>query len=187
MRLRSRKSSYDWACWSERCEAGRDLGFLRQRAEEARIDDGIHDLRKLRKAIGQTRGGAQHEGDQRNKIGILPQQRKQPPATVEAGQEAIESEHGRVGIGGAGELMQQQGYDLGKPAAREFAFQRRVSAGAPAPHESGHFKRLAKSQLGEPVERFLVVGLRGKLQSRMARLDARRILEQRRIMALHNA
>ena len=58
-------------------EPGGKLGFLGQRAEEARIDHRIHGFRKLREAVGQPRRGAEHQRDQRDQIGILPQQRKQ--------------------------------------------------------------------------------------------------------------
>src|SRR5262249_60367706 len=42
-------------------EAGLELGFLRQRAEEARVDHRVHDLRKLSEAIGESWRGAKHE------------------------------------------------------------------------------------------------------------------------------
>ena len=95
-------------------ETGSDFGFFRQRAEEARIDDGIHDLRKLREAVGQAWCGAEYEGDQRDEIGILPQQRKQPAAAVEAGEEAVESDDGRVGVRRTRELVEQHGHDFGE-------------------------------------------------------------------------
>src|SRR5262249_38599878 len=42
-------------------EGGRELGFFRQRAEEARVDDRVHDLRKLSEAVGEPWRGAKHE------------------------------------------------------------------------------------------------------------------------------
>src|SRR4029077_19327011 len=42
-------------------ERGGELGFFGQRAKEARIDDRVHDLRKLSKAVRETWRGAEHE------------------------------------------------------------------------------------------------------------------------------
>ena len=101
---------------SERSSAGRKLGFLGQRAEEARIDHRVHDFGKLRQTVGKPRRGAENERDQRDQIGILPQQRKQPAAAVQPGEEPVEGDDGVIRIRRAGKMVQQHRHDLGELA-----------------------------------------------------------------------
>src|SRR4051794_25019773 len=116
-------------------ETVRNFGFFRQRAEEAWIDHGIHHLWKLREAVCQPWRGAEDERDQRDEIRILPQQREQPAAAMKPGEEAVESDDGRVRVRRTRELVEEHGHDLSELAARELAFQRPVRTGAPATHE----------------------------------------------------
>ena len=73
-----------------RGEPSAELGVVRQRAEEARIDQRIHHLRMVRQDVGEPRRGAEHEREQRDQIGILPQQRQQPRRAVQLGEEMVE-------------------------------------------------------------------------------------------------
>src|SRR5262249_57423857 len=52
-------------------EGGRELSFFGQRAKEARIDDRVHDLRKLSETVGESWRGAKQERNQGDQIGIL--------------------------------------------------------------------------------------------------------------------
>ena len=59
-------------------ELGFKLGLVRQRAEEGRLQQRVHRLRMARQDVGEPRRGAERQRDQRDQIGILPQQREQP-------------------------------------------------------------------------------------------------------------
>ena len=84
------------AAWrSERASSAASSAFLRQRAEEARLDQRVHGLGILRQDVGKPRRGAEHERDQRDQVGILPQQREQPRAAVQPGEEPIEGDDAR--------------------------------------------------------------------------------------------
>src|SRR6516162_9125913 len=61
-------------------ESRRQLRLLRQGPEKARINYRIHQLRELRQAVRQPRRTAENEPQQRNQIGVLPQQREQSSA-----------------------------------------------------------------------------------------------------------
>ena len=59
-------------------EPARKLGVVRQRAEETRVDQRVHHLRIARQRVGEPRRDAEHQRDQRDQLGVLPQQRQQP-------------------------------------------------------------------------------------------------------------
>src|SRR5262249_46650311 len=111
-------------------EGGRELGFFGQRAKEAGVDDRVHDLRKLSEAVGESWRGAKHQRDQGDQIGILSQQRKQPPAAVQPGEEAVECYGRRIRICRAGEMLKQHRHDFGELAARERALECAVASRA---------------------------------------------------------
>src|SRR5947209_6662513 len=74
-----------------------------------------------------------------------------------------------------------------RAAASERALECAVASRAPAPHQSGGLQRATKAQFGQSVESFAIVRLRWKKQCPATGLDDGRILEQRRIVALHIA
>ena len=95
------------ACLNERAlEPRGKLGLFRQRAEKARIDDRIHHIGKLGKGICQPWRATQHERDEGGQIGILPQQREQPPPAVQCCKEPVEGDDRLIGIRRAGEMLQ---------------------------------------------------------------------------------
>ncbi len=51
------------------------LGLVRQRAEESRLQQRIDHMRIARENVGKPRRGAENERDEADQIGILPQQR----------------------------------------------------------------------------------------------------------------
>jgi hypothetical protein len=168
-------------------EGGRELGFFGQRAKEARVDDRVHGLRKLSEAVGESWRGAEHERDQGDQIGILSQQRKQPPAAVQSGKEPVECHDRRIRVCQAGKMLKQHRHDFGELAAREFTLERAVASRVPAPHQGGGLERAPKAHFGQSVEGFAIVRLGWKTQCPATGLDYGRILEQRRIVALHIA
>ena len=143
-------------------ERGRELGFFGQRAKEARIDDRVHDLRKLSKAVREAWRGAEHERDQGDPIGILAQQRKQPSAAVQPCKEPVECCDRRIGVCRAGKMLKQHRHDFGELAARERTLECTVAACGPPPHQGRGLQRTAKSHFGQSVESFAIVRLRGK-------------------------
>ena len=96
-----------------------ELVFLRQSAEEARIDDRVHDLGKLGETVGKARRGSENDRDQRNQVGILPQQRKQPAAAVQRREKPVERDDRRVRIRRACKFLEQGRHDLRELAARK--------------------------------------------------------------------
>ena len=168
-------------------EHGLQLVLFRQRAEEARIDHCVHDVGELREAVGEPRRGAEHHGDQRDQVGILPQQREQPAGAMQPGCEAVEGEQRRVGTGGAGEVGQQQRHELSELIAGMLTAQRPVAAREPLPHPPRGFERLLESHGGKLVERFAVVGIERKRQRTRARFGSRGGLEESGIVPLHIA
>ena len=126
--------------------------------------------------------------DQRDQVGILPQQREQPAGAMQSRQEAVEGEQRRVRIRGAGEMGQQQRHQL-RELARAHA--RRAASGSRptsqcrtrAETSSGCLKPMAVSL--SRVSRSSASA--GNDERAGARLGRRRALEQGRVVALHVA
>ena len=121
--------------------------------------------------------------DQRDQIGILPQQRQQPRRAVQIGEEMIEQHQRGVRIVGARQLLEQDRQQRLEMAARHLASQRAMAAGKPMPDDGRGFQRRAEAELGQPVQRLVVVGVGRKRQRRL--VGAGRLFEQARIVALH--
>ena len=85
-----------------------ELLLAGQRAEEARIDQRIDDLRIARQRVGEPRRDAEHQRDQRDQVGVLPQQRQQARGGMQICEEMIETDHRAVGIVGARQLLEQR-------------------------------------------------------------------------------
>ena len=167
-------------------ELGLELGFIRQRAEERRLEQRIHRLRIARQDVGKPRRGAERQRDQRDQIRILLEQREQPRAALQPAEEQIEGVERRVRVLGARQPVEQHRHELGELRAGELAAQRRIGAGQPAAHRGRHLQRLAVAHRAEPVERLAVVGVLGKRQRQL--IGPRRgVLEQPEILALHLA
>ncbi len=87
------------------------------------------------------------------------------------------------GFSARAEPVEQHRHELGELRAGEFAAQRRIGAGQPAPHRGRHLQRLAVAHRAEPVERLAVVGVLGKGQRQL--IGPRRgVLEQPEILTL---
>ena len=140
---------------------------VRQGAEEGRVDQRVHHLRMMRDDVGEPRRGAEQQRDQGEQIGILAQQREQPGAAVQAGEEAVEGGERGIRVLGARELVEQQRHQLGEMLPRRFGLQaamarRRASARTVAETSSGLRKPMARSC----VERLAVVGSAVKTRPR---------------------
>ena len=98
-------------------ELGRELGFVGQRAEERRLEQRVHRLRISRQDVGEPRRGAEDQRHQRHQIGILLEQREQPSAGVQPGQEAVERHHRRIRAFRSRQPVEQQRHQLGELAA----------------------------------------------------------------------
>ncbi len=71
-------------------EAAAKFLAIRQRAEELRIDQRVHDLRIARQNVGQPRRQCQHQRDQRDQHRDLPQQRQKPRRAAQIAEEMVE-------------------------------------------------------------------------------------------------
>src|SRR5438552_796261 len=85
-----------------------------------------------------------------------------PACTVQPGEEPVERDERAVRIVGVGEMLDEHRHELGEMRAGEFALQRTIAARHPAARGSRNLDRLAKPDVGEPVERVGVVGIRRK-------------------------
>ena len=81
-----------------------------------------------RQDIGEPRRGAEREREQRHEIRIAPQQRQQPRAAMQPGEETVERGERAVGIFGARQMVDQHRHQLGQMRARELALERAVLA-----------------------------------------------------------
>ena len=93
-------------------------------------------MRMQRQDVGEPRRGAEHQREQRDEIRIAPQQRQQPRAAVQPGEETVERDERLVGIFRARQMVDQHRHQLGKMRARELALERAVFAREPAPHRA---------------------------------------------------
>ena len=172
-----------------RGEIGLEPFGIGQRAEEARVDERIDDVRMLRENFGEPWRGAENERDEANEFRILPQQREQAPAGAQAGEKTVESGESRIRIFRPRELIDDDGNQLGQIFPRLFAAQGAIAAAVPAPHGGGNFARLAKAHFREPIER-LAAGValaRRERQVLLLRKQGRRAFEQLDVMPFDRA
>ena len=83
-----------------RRKARGQFALIRHCAEEARIDQPIHDLRLPRQHVAEPRGGTENQRNQSHEIAVLAEQRNQPPAALQRPEEAVERRHRVVGFFG---------------------------------------------------------------------------------------
>ena len=141
-----------------RREPRRQFALVRHRAEEARIDQPVHDLRLPRQHVAETRRCAQHQRHQRDEVAVLAQQRNQPPAALQrsAGSDRTPSPHCRVLRHGPG-----------RRSAPARTRQRRcgsIPAGTrgsspldPLPHGVGHQQRLLEAERRQMLDQARIV------------------------------
>ena len=116
----------------------RQFALVRHRAEEARIDQAIHDLRLPRQHVAEPRRGAQDQRHQRHQIAILAEQRNQPPAALQRPQETIERRDRVVGLFGVGKACDQRGNEFDERAARRLLPEHAIVADHPLLHGLRH-------------------------------------------------
>ena len=128
-----------------RVEPLAQLRVVRQGAEEARIDQRIHHLRMARNDVGEPRRGAEHQSDQRDQLGVLPQQRQQPARRRAAWRGSGRTAPApRSGCRSAPSCSSSSGSSACKLLPRHLALQRAVVAGEPVPHDPRGFQRALK-------------------------------------------
>ena len=121
---------------------------------------------QLREDVGEPRRGAEHQRDQRDQVGILPQQREQPAAAVQAGEKPVERDRApRPDCRSARNDRAGPARARRAARARTSAFERRdsrprASRRTSADASSGWRKPISV----EPVERLAVVGVGRKRQ-----------------------
>ena len=102
---------------------------VRHRAEEARIDQAVHDLRLARQHVAEPGRGTKDQRHQRDEVGILAEQRDQPPAALQRLQEAVECGHRIVRLLGMRKAVDQAGHEFDKGIACLLEPQRAIIAG----------------------------------------------------------
>ena len=176
------------ACASETRERRLERLRLRQRAEEAGSISASSTWGWCGERLGEARRGAEHARDQSDEIGVLPQQREELGAAVQAAEKAVEGDEGGIGILGARECVDEQRHELGEDRARRRPAQRprwrRRASGAPSRDASIGWRKPMRAEL---VERLGVVGFRREDKAAPLGGARRRVLEQPRIVALDGA
>ena len=138
---------------------GIELGLVRQRPEEGRLEQRIHRFRTAGQDIGKPRRGAQRQRHQRHQVGVLPEQREQTAAPAHAADELIEGSERRIGVFRMRQPVEQHRQQLGKLRAGKLAAERRTGAGEPASDGRRNLQRLPEAHGPEAVEGVAVVGV----------------------------
>ncbi len=107
---------------------------VRHRAEEARIDQAVHELRLPRQHLAEPRRRAQNQRHQRDEIAVLTEQRDQPPAALERLEEMIERHHRAVRLLGMREALDQGRHEFDEGASRLLVAEHAVVARDPVAH-----------------------------------------------------
>ena len=94
----------------------RQFALVRHRAEEARIDQAVHELRLPRQHVAEPGCRAQHQRHQRDEVAVLAEQRDQPPAALQRLQEAVEGDDRAVGLLGMREAVDQRRHEFDEGA-----------------------------------------------------------------------
>ena len=131
-----------------RRQSRRQFLLVRHRAEEARIDQPVHDLRLARQHVAEPGRGAEDQRHQRDEIAVLAQQRDQPPAALQRAEETVERRHGIVGVFGMREAVDQAGDEFDERAFGGLVTQPAIIACDPLLHGLGHHDRLLETERG---------------------------------------
>ncbi len=114
-----------------RCEACGQFSLVRHRAEEARIDQPVHDLRLPRQHVAEPWRGAENQRHQRDEVAVLAEQGNQPPPALQRLQETVEGRHRIVGFFGVRKPVDQRRHELDKGVPRRFGPEHAVTATHP--------------------------------------------------------
>ena len=106
----------------------RQFLLVRHRAEEARVDQPVHDLRLSRQHVAEPRRGTEDQCHQRDQIAVLAQQRNQPPASLQCPEETVERGHGIVRLFGMRQAVDQAGNEFDERASCGLVTQRPIIA-----------------------------------------------------------
>jgi len=138
-------------------EARRQFTLVRHRAEEARVDQPVHELRLPRQHVGKPRRGAEDEGHEGDEVAVLAEQRDQPAATLQRLQETVERRHRVVRLFGMGEACDQRRHELDEGVPRRRQPEYPVVAGHPMLHRLRHHQRLLESDRGQMLDQARIV------------------------------
>ena len=160
--------------------------LVRHGAEEARIDQPVHDLRLPRQHVAEPRRRAEDQRHQRDELAVLAEQRDQPPAALQRLQEAIERRHRIVRLFGMRQAVDQSRDELDKGVARRLDAQRAIVAGQPLLHGSRHHDRLLEAERDQMFEQPRIIGAGAVIRRRQFLRAGRIALEQLAVMPLHD-
>ena len=164
----------------------RQFALVRHRAEEARIDQPVHDLRLPRQHVAEPRRRAENQRHQRDEIAVLAEQRDQPPAALQRLQEAVERRHRVVGLFGVRQAVDQRRNELDKGVPRRFQPEHAIVAGHPLLHGLRHHDRLLEAERDQMFEQARIVRTGAVIDRRQFRGAGRIALEQLAVMPLHD-
>ena len=163
------------------------LCLLGQRPEEARIDHRVHDIGKMRQAVGEPRRCSEHQRKQRDQIRIQPQQRQETAGRLQCAKKPIEGERGPVRIRRASEMRNQDRHQLGKLLASGTALERAMIVRKPAANQRRNLERLLEAHASEFFERVAIVRFGREIQPALRGFLRGRAFEQGRVVLLHLA
>ena len=167
-------------------EPRRQFTLVRHRAEEARIDQPVHDLRLPRQHVAKPRRGAEDERHEGDEVAVLAEQRDQPAAALQRLQEAVERRHRVIGLFGMRKARDQRRHELDEGVPRRRQPEHPVVAGHPLPHRLRHHQRLLEPDRGQMLDQARIVRACAVIDGRQLRRAGRVALEQLAVMALHD-
>ena len=139
---------------------------VRHRAEEARIDQAVHELRLPRQHLAKPGRRAQHQRHQRDEIAVLAKQRDQPAATLERAKEMIERHDRAVRLLGMREAVDQRRHEFDEGVSRLLIAEHAIVAGDPVAHGLRDRGRLLEAERRQVLEQARIVGTRAVVERR---------------------
>ena len=156
------------------------------RLDEGRIDDAVEHMRDCATRLGEPRRRAENVGEERQQadratagcVSSSTAAGMRTKAWSRCGERA-------VGIGGAAERGEQGRGQLGQHLAGARAGHRGAAAEMPAAHRLGRALRIAEAEALQRLQRIGIVGRAGEDEAAGLAGELRPLLEQQRIMRLH--
>ncbi len=161
--------------------------FLHRRRGEAAVDRRVEQMGRLGDCLGKARRAAEHVGEELAHVRIRLEQGKKLDRRRHFAERDVKRGERGIGIAGFGKGVEQGRHDFGQHFAGACAAHRRAAAEMPAAHRLGGERRIAKAQFAQGLDRIGIVARADEDQTAGAGIEARRMFEKARVMALHRA
>ena len=168
-------------------KVGGHLGGRRQRIVEVGRQHRIEQHGAPRELRRKARRAAHDRGDQLEQRRVRLEQREELHAGRQVAEEEIEIEQRLVGRRGVAQRLEQRRHQLGQELAGARRGRCAIAAVMPAPDHARGRRRIAEAQRAQGLERARIVVGAGEDQVAAGAGEARRLLEQPRIVALDAA